>query len=88
MNNGVYKNTLNIDIYPQIRLLMAKGEGQKTEEDRAKEEKLIARLMELVGQRNEVRVIRSVEDFQLQNCYNFWWPNFSAFKSEIHHEST
>ena len=34
---------------------MAKGEGQKTEDDRAKEEKLIARLMELVGQRNEVR---------------------------------
>ena len=33
---------------------MAKGDTQKTEEDRAKEEKLITRLMELVGQRNEV----------------------------------
>ena len=33
---------------------MEKGETQKTDEDRAKEEKLITRLMELVGQRNEV----------------------------------
>ena len=40
--------------YLQIRLLMANGETQKTDEDRSKEEKLIARLMEIVSQRNEV----------------------------------
>ena len=42
------------DIEHQIRLLMAKPEAQSTEEDKAKEEKLINRLMEIVAQRNEI----------------------------------
>ncbi len=42
------------DIEHQIRVLMAKVEAQKTEEDRLKEEKLIARLMEVVAHRNEI----------------------------------
>lgn len=43
------------DTEHQIRMLMdGKPESQKTADDSAKEEKLIARLMELVAQRNEI----------------------------------
>jgi hypothetical protein len=42
------------DLEYQIRVLMAKPEAQRTEEDRAREEKLIARLVQVVGLRNEI----------------------------------
>jgi len=38
----------------QIRVIMSKAECQRTEEDKKKEEKLIARLVEIVGLRNEI----------------------------------
>merc|ERR1712133_80448 len=38
----------------QIRVIMSKAEWQRTEEDKKKEEKLIARLVEIVGLRNEI----------------------------------
>merc|ERR1711915_2710 len=38
----------------QIRLIMSKAECQKSEEDKKKEEKLISRLVEIVGLRNEI----------------------------------
>merc|ERR1712098_382173 len=37
----------------QIRVIMSKPECQRTEEDKKKEEKLIAKLVEVVSQRNE-----------------------------------
>lgn len=42
------------DLEHQIRVLMAKPEHQRTEEDRVREEKLIARLVQVVGLRNEI----------------------------------
>ncbi|MBY0513877.1 MAG: hypothetical protein K2P78_08190, partial [Gemmataceae bacterium] len=40
-------------LLPMLRVLMAKPESQRTEEDRSREEKLIARLVTVVGLRNE-----------------------------------
>jgi len=42
------------DLEYQIRVLMAKPESQRTDEDRLREEKLIARLVQVVGLRNEI----------------------------------
>ena len=43
---------LHADLEYQIRVLMNKPECQRTEEDKASEEKLIAKLVEVVAQRN------------------------------------
>merc|ERR1711874_214402 len=42
------------DLEYQIRILMSKPECQRTEEDKAKEDKLISKLVEIVGLRNEI----------------------------------
>ena len=42
------------DLEHQIRVLMARPESQRTEEDRGREERLIARLVTVVGLRNEI----------------------------------
>ena len=42
------------DLEYQIRILMSKPEGQKTDEELKKEEKLIKKLVEVVGLRNEI----------------------------------
>ena len=42
------------DLEYQIRILMSKPDGLKTEEERGKEEKLIKKLVEVVGLRNEI----------------------------------
>ena len=42
------------DLEYQIRVLMAKPENLRTEEDRIREEKLIGRLVQVVGLRNEI----------------------------------
>ena len=49
---------------------MAKGDTQKTDEDRSKEEKLITRLMELVSQRNEVGGSTHRHDMIVDACCN------------------
>ena len=42
------------DLEYQIRILMSKPEGQKTEEEEEKEDRLIKKLVEVVGLRNEI----------------------------------
>jgi len=42
------------DIEHQVRVLMAKPDAQRTDEDKAREEGLIERLMAVVAQRNEI----------------------------------
>ncbi len=42
------------DIEHKVRMLMAKPDSQRTDDDKMTEEKLIARLMEVVAQRNEI----------------------------------
>merc|ERR1711973_774839 len=43
---------IHADLEYQIRVLMAKPECQRTDDDKVKEEKLIAKLVEVVSQRN------------------------------------
>merc|ERR1711872_204082 len=42
------------DLEYQIRIIMSKPEGQKSEEEQRREEKLIRKLVEVVGLRNEI----------------------------------
>ncbi len=42
------------DIEHQVRMLMARPDSQRTDDDKVREERLIARLMEVVAQRNEI----------------------------------
>jgi len=42
------------DIEHQIRVLMAKPDALRTDEDKSLEDKLITRLMAIVSQRNEI----------------------------------
>ena len=73
------------DLEYQIRILMSKPEGQKTEEEQSKEDKLIKKLVEVVGLRNEIvdclemdRLRELDEDLAIEDHMS----NYAAVKPE------
>jgi hypothetical protein len=73
------------DLEYQVRILMSKPENQRTEEDRVVEEKLIAKLVEVVGHRNEIVDCLEMErlrEIDEDNAIEDHMSNYAAVKTE------
>lgn len=73
------------DLEYQVRILMSKPESQRTEEDRVREEKLIAKLVEVVGHRNEIVDCLEMErlrEIDEDNAIEDHMSNYAAVKPE------
>lgn len=73
------------DLEYQVRIIMSKPESQRTEEDRVREEKLIAKLVEVVGHRNEIVDCLEMErlrEIDEDNAIEDHMSNYAAVKTE------
>merc|ERR1711874_542899 len=73
------------DLEYQIRILMSKPECQRTEEDKAKEDKLIAKLVEVVSHRNEIVDCLEMErlrEIDEDNAIEDHMSNYAAVQPE------